>query len=258
MPRRMRISACGYHHIYNRGVAKNDIFLCDQDKEKFLEILSEVSREYKFNIHSFCLMSNHYHILLENKKENLSDGMRQLNAKYANFFNKKYKRVGHFWQDRFKSWFVLGDNYLFTLFKYIESNPIKAHLSKKVGEYKYSATYCILRDSVPFFLRNSFVLRDYNTSELFVMLDIPLSHKELNSLEKIKKTKYKKTENNILEERGNLNDYFINPSSKTERNIAIHKAFEEGFSKSEIAREIKLSVAGVCKIIQKLENNSSN
>jgi len=90
MSRRTRISVCGYYHVYNRGVAKNKIFLSDLDKEKFLEILAEVSREYKFNIHSFCLMDDHYHLLLENKKENLSDGMRQINSKYAKYFNIKY------------------------------------------------------------------------------------------------------------------------------------------------------------------------
>jgi len=252
MPRRMRISACGYHHVYNRGVAKNDIFLSDQDKEKFLEILSEISREYKFNIHSFCLMSNHYHILLENKRENLSDGMRQLNAKYANFFNKKYKRVGHLWQDRFKSWFVLGSNYLFTLFKYIESNPIKAHLSKNIGEYKYSATYSILRDCVPIFLRNSFVLRDFNTIELFDALKIPLNEAELENLEKFKKKKFKFENKEAVEVvKIQLNEFFIDISSKEKRNLAIQKAYVNDYTKSEIARELGLSIAGVSKILKK-------
>jgi len=254
MPRRMRVSACGYHHIYNRGVAKNDIFLCDRDKEKFLEILADISREYKFNIHSFCLMDNHYHILIENKKENLSDGMRQLNAKYANFFNKKYKRVGHLWQDRFKSWFVVGDNYLFTLFKYIESNPVKAHLSKKIGGYKYSATYSILRNGVPFFLRNSFVLRNFNTQELFDALKIPLNDTELKNLENLKKKKFKIENKEAVEiKRIELSEFFIDVGNKNERNLAIIKAYESDYTKSEIARELGLSVAGVSKIIKKLK-----
>jgi len=254
MPRRMRVSACGYHHIYNRGVAKNDIFLCDQDKEKFLEILADVSREYKFNIHSFCLMNNHYHILVENKKENLSDGMRQLNAKYANFFNKKYKRVGHLWQDRFKSWFVLGDNYLFTLFKYIEANPIKAHLGDSIGKYKYSATYSILRDAVPFFLRNSFVLRDFNTQELFDALKIPLNKTELENLEKFKKKKFKVKDEEVVEiVKIELSEFFIDIDSKEKRNLAIQEAYENDYTKSQIARELGLSVAGVSKILKKLK-----
>ncbi len=254
MPRRERIEISGYHHIYNRGVAKNDIFLSDQDKEKFVEILAKVSKEYKFNIHSFCLMDNHYHLLLENKKENLSNGMRQINSKYANYFNRKYKRVGHLWQDRFKSWYVSSEIYLFTLFKYIETNPIKARMSNKIGEYRYCATYSILKNGIPPFLQNSFVLRDYNTQELFEILNIPLNKKEIENLDKLKKIKFKIDENDIVEQkRVDLNVYFKDIDDRSKRNIAILKAFEDNYSKSEIARKLNLSVAGISKIIKKLK-----
>ncbi len=254
MSRRTRITICGYHHVYNRGVDKNKIFLNDLDKEKFLEILAEVSKEFKFNIHSFCLMGNHYHLLLENKRENLSDGMRQLNSKYAKYFNAKYKRVGHFWQERFKSWFIVGDKYLFTLFKYIETNPVKAGMTKKVGEYKYCSIYSILRDAVPFFLRNSFVLRDYHTIELLEILNIPLNRDELENLEELKKVKYKIKDNQTIKQRVKLDDYFVQVSNKLERNKAILKAFSDDFTKSEIARKLDLSVAGISKIIRKFED----
>lgn len=254
MSRRARISVCGYYHVYNRGVAKNKIFLSDLDKEKFLEILAEVSRDYKFNIHSFCLMDNHYHLLLENKKENLSDGMRQLNSKYAKYFNIKYDRIGHFWQDRFKSWYIMRDKYLFTLFKYIETKPLRAGMSKKVGEYKYCAIYSILRDAIPFFLRNSFVLRDYHTIELFKMLNTPLSSDELESIKELKKTKYKIKDNQILKQRTKIDDYFVQVVNKLERNKAILQAFNDDFTKSEIARKLDMSVAGISKIIRKFED----
>ena len=254
MPRRLRIEVCGYHHIYNRGVAKSDIFLNNSDKEKFLEILSETSKEYKFNIHSFCLMDNHYHLLLENQKENLSDGMRQINSQYASYFNKKYRRVGHLWQDRFKSWYVLNETYLFTLFKYIEQNPVKANMTKKIGEYMYSATYSILRDGIPPFLQNSFVLRDYHTKELFDMLDITLNKAELENIDKFHKTKYKEVDGTIEPiKKIPLREYFLHVDNKDKRNLAILKANSEDYTKSEIARELSLSVAGVSKIIKKLK-----
>ncbi len=75
-------------------------------EEKFLEIISEVSARYNFTIHGFVLMNNHYHLLLENQRENLSAGLRQINSTYAKYYNKKYKRSGHFWQGRFKSWYT--------------------------------------------------------------------------------------------------------------------------------------------------------
>lgn len=252
MPRKFRVEICGYHHIYNRGVAKNDIFLSYQDKEKFLEILSEVCNEYKFNIHSFCLMNNHYHLLLENQKENLSDGMRQINSRYAIYFNKKYKRVGHLWQDRFKSWFVLNEAYLFTLFRYIETNPVKARIAQKIGEYRYSATYSILRDGVPPFLRNSFVLREFDTSELFEAMQIELSQEEIESLNKFHKTRYRKTDGEIAPIRQReIQSYFRDISNKNERNNAILEAYKDNYTKTQIAKELSLSLAGVSKIIKK-------
>lgn len=252
MPRQARVEMCGYHHVYNRGVARGAIYADDFDKNKFIEILATVAREYKLNIHSFCLMDNHYHLLVENKKENLSDAMRQINSQYASYFNKRHKRVGHLWQDRFKSWFVLDEYYLFTLFKYIESNPLKAKMCQKIGEYKYSATYCILQDAIPPFLQNSFVLRDYNTQELFESLEIALSAKDLAKLDALHQKKYK-IENSVALEikMPGLSEYFVQTQSRADRNQAILKAFEDGCNYSQIAKEIGLSGAGVAKIIKK-------
>lgn len=254
MPRRLRVENCGYHHVYNRGVAKSDIYEDEYDKVKFIEILSQVSKEYKFNIHSFCLMDNHYHILVENKKENLSDGMRQINSQYASYFNKRHNRVGHLWQGRYKSWYVLDENYLFTLFRYIELNPVKAKMSKKIGEYKYCATYSILKDAIPPFLQNSFVLRDYHTHELFDILDIPLNSDELESIDRFHKSRYKKEDGKVLHvKQKSLEEYFLHVKNKEQRNEAIYKAYKDDYSKSEIAKQLGLSGSGVAKIIKKFK-----
>lgn len=251
MPRKARIESVGYHHVYNRGVAKGNVFVDERDKAKFIELMASMAREYKFNIHSFCLMDNHYHILLENKCENLSLGMRQLNAQYASYFNKRHLRVGHLWQDRYKSWYVLDEKYLFTLFKYIESNPLKAKLSHKIGEYRYCASYSILKDAIPPFLQNTFVLRDYNTKELFECLGIAMSKEETLMIETFHKIKYKELEGEIhLEKQRDMNEYFLHVKNKCERNEAIKKAHEEGHSKSDIARKCILSVAGISKILK--------
>ncbi len=251
MPRRLRIESLGYHHVYNRGVAKNKVFEDDKDKAKFIELLAMVCREFKFNIHAFCLMDNHYHLLIENRRENLSSGMRQLNAQYASYFNKRHNRVGHLWQDRFKSWYVLDTKYLFTLFKYIENNPIKANMTHKIGEYLFASTYSIFRDAVPPFLENSFVLRDFSTAELMTLLCIPLGESERESIDAFPRTRYKQTDTCVeLLHKEALIDLFLHVKTKVERNDAIKKAHEEGYSKSEIARYLLLSVAGVSKIIK--------
>ena len=89
MARRPRIDLAGYHHIINRGVNRTNIFSSFEDKETFLKILCKACRIYEVIVHDYCLMDNHYHLLIENSKENLSLFMRQVNANYAIYFNKK-------------------------------------------------------------------------------------------------------------------------------------------------------------------------
>ena len=251
MPRRLRIESCGYHHVYNLGVNKSNVFADERDKAKFIELVATISKEFKFNIHAFCLMDNHYHILVQNTYENLSSGMRQLNAQYASYFNRRHARVGHLWQGRYKSWYVLDDKYLFTLFKYIESNPIKAKITHAIGEYRYCATYSIFIDAVPPFLQNSFVLREYNTKELFDLLSIPMSQKEAKSIEALHKTRYKELDGKIEAiQKSDIANYFLHVKTKQERNEAIQVAYKNGYSKSDIARYLSLSVAGVSKILK--------
>lgn len=251
MPRKLRIESLGYHHIYNRGVAKGNVFNDHQDKAKFIELMASVAREFKFNVHAFCLMDNHYHILVQNTRENLSSGMRQLNALYASYFNKRHARVGHLWQDRFKSWYVLDQKYLFTLFKYIENNPVKAGMSQKIGEYLFCSSYSILKDAIPPFLQNSFVLRDYNTKELFDLLNIPFRSTERSVIEEFHKIRYKHKEGEIAPLHHEIvENYFLHVKNKAQRNEAIQRAYEDGYSKSAIARNLSLSVAGVSKILK--------
>ena len=88
MPRKPRVEYPGFHHLINRGVARGNIFLKEADFLKFLELLEQTSKVYNFKVHSLCLMTNHYHLLLETKSENLSLLARQINSKYAQYFNK--------------------------------------------------------------------------------------------------------------------------------------------------------------------------
>ncbi len=130
MARKPRLDLAGFHHIVNRGVARNKVYECDQDKEKFLEILFKACKVYKVNIHDYTLIDNHYHILCEATSENLSLFMRQLNSNYAIYFNKKYKRSRLLWQGRYKSWYIFNEEYLYALFRYIEHKPSKPQNKK--------------------------------------------------------------------------------------------------------------------------------
>ena len=92
MPRKPRIEMPGFHHALNRGVEQRKVFLEEKDFTTFLELLCKACREYGVKVHSYALMSNHYHLLVETSRENLSLFMRRLNSTYAIYFNKRYKR----------------------------------------------------------------------------------------------------------------------------------------------------------------------
>ncbi|HHD78291.1 MAG TPA: hypothetical protein ENK98_01425, partial [Epsilonproteobacteria bacterium] len=109
MARRPRIELAGYYHIINRGIDKMNIFRHKDDYEYFEELMCFQMKSYGITLHNYCLMSNHYHLLIETSTDNLSKFMRQLNMSYAIYFNKKYKRVGHLWQGRFKSWYLTDE-----------------------------------------------------------------------------------------------------------------------------------------------------
>ena len=94
MPTRIRIDLAGYHHIINRGVDRMNVFRHDEDKEMFLQILNKASILHKIVLHDYYLMDNHYHLLIETEKENLSDCMRVVNANYALYFNKRDLTTG--------------------------------------------------------------------------------------------------------------------------------------------------------------------
>ena len=255
MARKIRIEDAGFHHILNRGVEKRIIFNTSKDKEKFLDILCEVSEHYDFTIHGYVLMSNHYHLLLENSKENLSAGMRQINSSYAQYYNKKYNRTGHLWQDRFKSWYLFDENYLFTLFRYLEFNPIEAKISKKVGEYPYTLIHDIVQNKVKSCMKDSFVLQWYDSiNELLESVGIKMTEEEKEKISQFqKKASAYKIKPKKIQQKLKIEDYFKKDMSKPDRNEAILKAWQDGFMQSEIAKFLKLSDAGVSKILKKLK-----
>ena len=126
MPRKPRIDLAGYHHVINRGVNKSEVFVDSNDYETFLKIVCKACRVYSVVLHDYCLMSNHFHLLVETQRENLSSFMKQINGNYAIYANKKQKRSGHFWQGRYYSRYINSDEYYYTLIRYIEQNPIEA------------------------------------------------------------------------------------------------------------------------------------
>ena len=138
MARRPRIELAGFHHVINRGVNKSDIYKSHDDYETFLSIVCKACKLYLVVLHDYCLMSNHFHLLVETKTNNISLFMKHINSNYATYFNKKYNRSGHLWQGRFYSRYITSEEYYYTLIRYIEQNPIEAKMANEVGEYPYT------------------------------------------------------------------------------------------------------------------------
>ena len=148
MPRAARVRArSGIYHVMLRGINKQNIFEEDEDYEKMIDLLRRSRDISGADIYGYCLMSNHVHLLLGEGKEPIETTMKRLGSKYAVWFNTKYRRVGHLFQDRFKSEAVEDDGYFVTVLRYIHFNPVKAGLVKAPGDYAYSSYSCYFGDS---------------------------------------------------------------------------------------------------------------
>ncbi len=258
MPRPPRLDMAGFHHIVNRGVNRTKIYKEDADKEKFLEILCKACRVYKVNVHDYSLMDNHYHLLLETTRENLSLFMRQVNANYAIFFNKKYKRTGHLWQGRYKSWFIVKEEYLYTLFRYIEHNPIKAKMAWKIGDYPYTLLASVLNKSQKIIpcAEHSKLKKEYRYRAIQELLERPLSYEEHKEMEAERKKKIEAVEHTWKQEKEKtLEEHFGNYRNKEERNTAIMAAIEDGYKLADIGRYLGLSASAIGKVRDKYKKS---
>ncbi|UCD80536.1 MAG: transposase [Desulfobacterales bacterium] len=150
MARPLRVEYPGaFYHVINRGNNQEKIFLNDRDKEKFLEYLEKANERFSIIIHTYCIMSNHYHLLVETPVPNLSVAMQWINVSYATYFNRKRGRVGHLFQGRFKAILIDADQYLKHLSRYIHLNPVKAKLVPMPSKYKWSSYIAFIGKARP-------------------------------------------------------------------------------------------------------------
>lgn len=140
MPRTARLkSGTGVYHLILRGINRRTIFKDDEDATVFLHALRRYKAQSKYKIYAYCLMSNHVHLLIKEEIEPLAIIMRRFGASYVYWYNQKYERSGHLFQDRFKSEVVEDDSYFLTVVRYIHQNPMKAKLVCKAEDYKWSS-----------------------------------------------------------------------------------------------------------------------
>ena len=140
MARPLRIEYPDAHyHVTSRGNERKDVFKSQKDREQFLSYLESAVNRYDAVIHAYCLMSNHYHLLLETPSGNLSKIMQHINGAYTSYFNVKRKRSGHLFQGRYKAIVIEADEYVQELSRYIHLNPVRANMVVRPEEYRWSS-----------------------------------------------------------------------------------------------------------------------
>ena len=248
MSRKERYTEPGTYHIINRGVERRNIYLEPEDYEFFLDLMVKLSKDYEIIVHTFCLMTNHYHLLLETKYKNISKAIQFLNDKYAKYFNKKYNRTGHLWQGRYKSYPLFDDVHFWIVSKYIERNPIKANMVKNVESYKYQSLfqwkhkynyYKLIQNSMIFNMAFS-EYSEYISSDMDIEdIDIVYKSPKLITIDDGLMLLTKRLEN------------FFELDSDIDRNENIKKAFDYGYAKTEIANFLNLSTKTINIILSK-------
>lgn len=278
MSRQLRLEFPGaVYHVMSRGNNKQNIFLDRGDNELLLSILKEVTERFNWLCHSYCLMKSHNHLLLETPEANLSLGMKRLNSIYAQEFNKKYNRVGHVFQGRYKAILVQKETYLLVLSKYIAVNPVKDGLVERPEDWPWSSYRATIGlEKNPGFLYTDWLLgqfREHRCEAIeaykrFVsespVFDLPAKkvkgdlflgdedfiegvRRKLDSNDKIKKV----VRIQRLEERPELYEIFQGAEQKPLRNEKIHLALKRyGFSITEISRALGVSISTVSKAMK--------
>lgn len=163
MSRPLRLAFPGAtYHITSRGNARAAIYLDEDDRQQFLCLLASCVEKFHWICHAYCLMDNHYHLLIETPEANLQEGMRQLNGVYTQRFNRAHATVGHVFQGRYKAILVDRDSYLLELCRYIVLNPVRANMVASAEQYLWSSYHATAGDVTnPIWLQTDWVLSQF-------------------------------------------------------------------------------------------------
>ena len=140
MARPLRIQEAGLtYHLTSRGNGRMDIFLDDDDRHQFLEGLWEAVQWFELTCSAYCLMGNHYHLIVRTREANLSRAVRDINGSYAQWWNRRHKHVGHVFQGRFNGQIVQDEGYFVTACRYVVLNPVRAGMARTAAEWRWSS-----------------------------------------------------------------------------------------------------------------------
>ncbi len=165
MVRPLRLEFAGaFYHVTSRGDHREDIFLNDDDRCDWLEILGAVCARFNWVVYAFCQMTNHYHLLVETVDGKLSHGMRQLNGQYTQHFNHRHSLVGHLYQGRYKAILVQKEAYLLELTRYVVLNPLRANRVESLDDWHWSSyRYTTEQEVAPIWLDTDWLLSQFGS-----------------------------------------------------------------------------------------------
>ncbi|MBU1670824.1 MAG: transposase [Actinobacteria bacterium] len=153
------------YHVISRGNGKQNIFLGERDRLRFLKILEEVTNEYRWLVMAYCLMGHHYHLLLETPEPNLAAGMQKLNGSYGTWFNRVHEKVGHVLQGRYRSPLVVRESHFVWLTKYIVLNPVRDGFVESPDKWPWSSySFMVGREEDHPFLSPARVFSEFGSS----------------------------------------------------------------------------------------------
>ncbi len=258
MVRQPRIQSPGaYYHIVSRGNEKRDIFVRDADRFAFLKILDEVASERSWECYAYCLMTNHYHLLIQTPAPDLADGMKRINGVYSQRFNAIHGRTGHLFQGRCFSKLIKEEGYLLAAVRYLVQNPVRAGFCAAVGDWRWSS-HPATAGAVPLprFLRADFVLSQFS--------DEPRAARRAYAefvgqapadIPSLKRVLYYQRE----PRRGSadLASIIKAVSDREIRNLEIFEAYNRhGYRMTEIADYLGLHYSSISKIIREVSSRS--
>ena len=262
MPRQERTkSGTGICHVMLRGINKQDIFEDDEDYLQMTSILRAQSERYDekgvrlspfCTFYAYCLMSNHLHLLIQEREETISDIVKRIGVTYAHYFNKKYERSGHLFQDRFRSEPVDDIEYFVTLLRYIHQNPLKAGIIENINDYPWSSWKEYSSDKCPTsFCSTKAVLARISQTDLAELVNTPLE--DDGQILDIDTDGYKSVIDSdvkafLQKSQGIANPLMVQSLEKTRRNEVLRYALSFGAGVRQLSRLTGVSFGVVQKL----------
>ena len=257
MPRKPRnMSSSGIYHIILRSVNQHIIFEDDSDYRKFLFVLSDCVKKYDSRIYAYCLMDNHVHLLIYSSPDNLSSFFQSFGTRFARWYNTKYSRSGHLFQDRFYSVAIESDSAFLSALLYIHHNPVKANICRYPSEYRWSSF------NAYYGAKNPLVNTDYAYSTCGSKESLLrfFAKEQISSDDKLFINDYREAPHFFTDEHAlsvfrsltNLaSTSEVNTLKKTQRNDYVRKLRCRGLTVKQVARLMDISettVKRVCKM----------